>query len=155
MESIITEYIESAWGITTNLVIILFFGLIAYNIYAKRWSAKSGSHYVRGRITWSELIRGTRYAQALISYSYYVDGIPYNGELYVSPFRMEKTIKENPKGKEITVYYSIKDPGFSRAYKPPSHVQIIGASVINFLLLPGILINIIAMYFYWLIDVSN
>lgn len=64
MESIFVQYIFSAWGFTANLLISIIFGLAAYNIYAKRWSAKSGQYSTKGHITWSEMVPGKK--QALI-----------------------------------------------------------------------------------------
>ena len=91
----------------------------------------------------------------LVSYSYNVNGALYNGELNISPFRVKKTIESNPKGKEIIVYYANKDHGFSQAYKPPSHIQIIGKSILQYLILPMIFINLLSMYFYWLVNASK
>jgi hypothetical protein len=155
MEISITQYIESTWGIIANLLIFIVFGLASYNTYAKRWSAKSGHYYTTGRITWSENYQMQGQRHSLVSYSYTVDGTLYNGEIYVSPFRAKKIVEENPKGKELTVYYSKKDPGFSKAYKPPNHLNIIGKSVIQYLLIPTVLVNIVTIYFYWLINASK
>ncbi len=131
MESTISHYLNSTWGIITNTVIFSLFGLAAYNTYAKRWSAKTGKYKTKGRITWSGETPGTK-PPYLVSYSYNVDGSLYNGELYVPPFRVKKTIQDNPKGKEIPVYYAIKDHGFSQAYRPPNHAKIIGKSVLHY-----------------------
>ena len=147
------NYINSVWGIITNIPILIVFGLICYNTYAKRWSAKTGKYSTTGRITWSEIYY-TKNRHALISYTYAVNGKNYNGEMTVSPFKMEKTVKENPKGKEITVYYSKKDPGFSQANKPPSHFKIIGKSFVYYFVIPFSLINLFSVYFYWLINIS-
>jgi len=153
MQSIFTQYIFSVWGVTVNLLIFIVFGLAAYNTYAKRWSAKSGKHSTKGHITWSEIMPEKKHA--LISYSYTVNGTLYNGELSISPFRVERTIKENPRGKEVIIYYSKKDPGFSKAYKPPNHYQIIGSSLLQYLLIPISLVNIVTIYFYWLVNASK
>ncbi len=154
MEIFSTQYIESTWGIITNLIIIIIFGLVAYNIYAKRWSAKSGKYSTKGYITWSGKIPGGK-PPYLISYSYNINKVMYNGVLHVSPFRAEEEIKKNPKGKEIIVYYSDKDHGFSQAYRPPNHHNIIGQSVLQYLIAPLFLINLISAYAYWLISVSK
>ena len=154
MESTFIQYIDSTWGFTTNTILVIIFGLAAYNIYAQRWSAKSGKYSTKGRITWSGEVPGAK-PPYLVSYSYNVDGALYNGELYVPPFRVKKTIESNPKGKEVIVYYANKDHGFSQANKPPSHFQIIGKSILQYLILPMVFINLISMYFYWLVDVSK
>ena len=148
------EYFNSTWGIVTNIPVLIIFGLACYSAYAKRWSAKSGKHSTTGRITWSEIFR-FKNKHALISYTYSVDGKPYNGEIHVPPFRMDKTVKENPKGKEILVYYSKKEPGFSQANKPPSHYQIVGKSFFQYLVIPFTLINLFSAYFHWLVNVSK
>ncbi len=154
MESIFTQYIDSTWGFTTNTIVFIIFGLAAYNIYAKRWSAKSGKFSTTGRITWSAEMPGAK-PPYLVSYSYNVDGALYNGELYVPPFRVKKTIENNPKGKEVIVYYANKDHGFSQVNKPPNHFQIIGKSILQYLILPMVFINLISMCIYWLVDVSQ
>ncbi len=154
MESTISQYLNSTWGITTNTVIFIFFGLVAYNTYAKRWTAKTGKYKTKGRITWSGEMPGAK-PPYLVSYSYNVNGALYNGELYVPPFRVKKTIKENPKGKNITVYYAIKDHGFSQANRPPSHAQIIGKSALQYLIAPLLLVNLISIYIFWLANISK
>jgi hypothetical protein len=121
---------------------------MAYNTYAKRWSAKSGKYSTTGRITWSEIVPGKKHA--LISYSYHVDGTLYNGEYRVNPFRIKETVEKNPKGKEIKVFYSYKAPSFSNPNYPPSHSQIIGSTFMSYLFVPLIVINFIFMYVYLL-----
>ena len=153
MEGIFTEYIFSTWGIVTNLIILCFFGLTSYNIYAHRWSAKSGQYFTNGHITWSEVIGGRK--NALVSYSYTVDGTLYNGELSIPPFRAKKTVQKNPKGKKVIVYYAKKDPAFSQAYKPPNHFHIIGSSIMPYLLLPLFFVNMASYYIYWLIIINQ
>ena len=154
MESTISQYLNSTWGIITNSAILILFGLVAYNTYAKRWGAKTGKYKTKGRITWSGETPGTK-PPYLVSYSYNVEGSLYNGELYVPPFRVKKTIEDNPKGKEITVYYAIKDHGFSQAYRPPSHMQVIGKSMLQYLIAPLIFVNLISVYIFWLANVSK
>jgi len=154
MEIFLTQYITSTWGILVNTPILIAFGIAAYDAYAKRWSAKSGRYTTKGRITWSGIMPGAK-PPVLISYSYTVRGALYTGVLHVSPFRIKKTIEENPKGKEVTIYYSNKDPEFSQAFKPPNHFQIVGTSVLQYLLLPLVLVNIFSIYFYWLVNVSK
>ena len=153
------NYFNSAWSIITNIPILIIFGLICYNTYAKRWSASTGKYSTIGRITWSEIYYGKNTQilnkHALISYAYSVEGKTYNGVITVSPFKMEKTVEENPKGKEVLVYYSKKDPEFSQAYKPPNHFRIIGKSFIQYFFIPFILINLFSAYFHWLINVSK
>jgi hypothetical protein len=145
---------SSNWAVFVNTPIFIFFGLFAYNAYAKRWSAKTGKHSTQGHVTWSGEIPGGK-PPYLVSYSYYVDGILYNGQLSIPLFSAEKIIKQNPKGKEIVVYYAKKEPGFSQANKPPSHAQIIGSSLITHLVLPLFLINMIFSYIYWLAHVNS
>ena len=145
---------NSTFGIITNLIIFIFFGLVAYDTYAKRWSSKTGKYKTIGRITWSGETPGTN-PPYLVSYSYNIDGALYIGELYVPPYRVKKTLEENPKGKEITVYYAAKDHGFSRAHKPPNHAQIIGKSVLQYLIVPIVFVNIISIYVFWLVNVSQ
>jgi len=60
MEIFLTEYITSFWGFMVNLSIVVVFSVAAYNVYAKRWSAKSGQHKTTGYITWSSLMPGTK-----------------------------------------------------------------------------------------------
>lgn len=148
------EYFTSLWGVSVNTLVLISFGLACYNKYAKRWSAKSGSYTVPGHITWSEIIEG-KGKKALISYSYYVDGLLYNGEISAPLLQKEQAVYENPKGKKIVVYYSRKDHGFSRAGKPPTHLDIIGSTLVVYLVLPFVLLNIVSGYFYWLISVSK
>jgi hypothetical protein len=148
------DYFSSIWGLSINSLILVIFGLASYNKYANRWSAKTGNFNTPGHITWSEIIGGqTR--KALISYSYYVESKLYNGEISAPPLQKEQAVIDNPKGKEIVVYYSDKDHGFSRANKPPSHQDIIGSTIVQYLLLPFVLLNIPLGYFYWLFSVSK
>ena len=148
------DYFSSIWGVSINTLIFIISGLAFYNRYAKRWSAKSGDFNTPGHITWSESFGGQT-NKALISYSYYVEGKLHNGEISAQPLQKEQAVIDNPKGKEIVVYYSAKDHGFSRANKPPSHLDIIGSTIVQYLLLPFVLINIPAGYFYWLFSVSK
>jgi len=154
MGSEFIKYITSNWAIFVNTPIFIIFGLVTYNAYAKRWSAKSGKYSTKGHITWSGKIPGGK-PPYLVSYSYYVDGTLYNGQINVSLIAPEKTIEKNPKGKELTIYYAKKDPSFSQANKPPNHAQIIGNSVITHLFLPLGLINIIFTFIYRLAHVNN
>jgi len=154
MESVLSQYLNSTWGVFTNLAVFILFGLASYDTYAKRWSAKTGKYKTTGRITWSGEIPGNK-PPYLVSYSYNIDGALYNGELYIPPYRVKKTLEENPKGKEITIYYAAKDHGFSRALKPPNHSQIIGKSVFQYLIIPIIFVNIFSIYLYWLINASK
>jgi len=154
MESTIAQYISSTWGLITNSIIFILFGLAAYDTYTKRWSAKTGNYKTMGRITWSGEVPGAK-PPYLVSYSYNVEGVLYNGVLHVPAYRIKKTIQENPKGKEITVYYAAKDHGFSRAYRPPNHIQIIGKSVLQYLLAPLLFINVISIYIFWLVNASK
>lgn len=152
MGSEFINYISSTWAILVNTPILILFGLVTYNAYAKRWSAKTGKHSTNGKITWSGKIPGGK-PPYLVSYSYYVDGTLYNGQLSIPLLTADKAIEQNPKGKEIVVYYSKKEPGFSQAHKPPNHTQIIGKSLITHLILPLFLINIIFTFIYWLANV--
>lgn len=122
---------------------------MAYNSYAKRWSAKTGKHSTKGRITWSGKIPEGK-PPYLVSYSYHVNSTLYNGQIKMPLLNPDKIINENPKGKEITVYYSLKDPDFSNAYKPPSHSIIISSTILQYLIFPLVLINTITIFIYWL-----
>jgi len=146
-------YLFSTWGLLTNMLVVIVFGLTTYNTYAKRWSAMSGKFSTKGRITWSEMIPGKN--RALISYSYTVNNILYNGVITPSPFRMKKMVELNPKGKEITVYYSSKDPGYSQAFTPPNHMDTIIQSINKFLVFPAVLINTISFFLYWLFSINS
>ena len=146
------NYLSSNWTIWVNTPIFILFSLFTYNTYAKRWSSKTGKHSTTGRITWSGEIPGGK-PPYLVSYSYHVDGALYNGQLSIPFLKVDETIKENPKGKEITVYYAKKEPGFSLANKPPTHYQIIGKSLLTHLLLPLFIINLIFTFVYWLTNV--
>ena len=141
------NYLFSFWGILANLLVVIVFGFATYNTYAKRWSALTGNYFTKGKITRSELIEGKN--KALISYSYTVNHTHYNGEITPSPFRIKQMIELNPEGKEITVYYSLKDPGFSQAFTPPNHIYTIFQSVKQYLLFPALLINAAAYFLYW------
>lgn len=154
MVSEFIKYISSNWAFLVNTPIFIFFGLVTYNAYAKRWSAHTGKHSTRGHITWSGEIPGGK-PPYLVSYSYHVDGTLYNGQLNISLLTADKTIRENPKGKEIVVYYAKKEPGFSQANKPPNHAQIIGNSLLTHLILPLLLINFIFTFIYWLANVNK
>ncbi len=149
------SYFGSLWGLVANILILVIFGLAAYDKYARRWSAKSGKHSVTGRITWSELIQMRRGNRALVSYSYRVDNKLYNGTIRIPAFQEAKIVNENPKGKEIVIYYSNKDHGFSRAYQPPTHLDIIGTTVLVYLLLPFVLINSVSWFIYWLFSINQ
>ena len=154
MESDYVNYLSSNWVLWVNLPIVLAFGLVTYNAYAQRWGAKTGRYSTRGHITWSGRIPGGK-PPYLVSYSYHVDGVLYNGQLYIPFYRVDKTIKQNPVGKEIIVYYARKEPGFSRAFKPPDHYQIIGSSLLAYLLVPLFLFNLIFAFIYMLANIQN
>ena len=154
MEGAFLKYLNSYWLYWINIPIFILFGLMAYNAYAKRWSAITGKHSTKGKITWSGKIPGGK-PPYLVSYSYYVNGVLYNSQLRISPFRADKIIKENPRGKEITVYYANKDPGFSNAFKPPMNYQIIGSTIIQYLILPLVFINAIFSFIFWLLNAAK
>ena len=131
----------------TNVIVVCVFGLVAYDRYAKRWSAKTGNYSVPGKITWSErMLIGKK--RTLISYSYRVAGTLYNGEIHPPFHRIDETIRDYPKGKEITVFYAQKDPGFSRVDKPAGHFDIIGTSVMYWLVLPALFANFVSGFIY-------
>ena len=119
----------------TNFGILVVFGLVAYNRYAKRWASKTGRYSVPGRITWSERIALSKGSKMLVSYSYSVAGKPFVGEV---PQR----------------YWDTEDPGFSRIEKPPSHFDIIGSTLFFWLLLPLLGVNVVSGYVYWLINLA-
>ena len=53
------QYMSSGWGLLANGLFIILFGMIAYNTYAKRWSAKTGRFFTEAKITWSEPVSYT------------------------------------------------------------------------------------------------
>ncbi len=152
MNNIFISYFNSLWGISVNIMIVIVFGLMAYNKYAKRWSAMTGKHSTLGRITWSQYVEENK--RVLISYAYSVDGVPYNGEIPAISFNTKKVLARYPKGKEITVYYAAKDPAFSKTGKPPSHAELI-SSILWYLTLPLSLINIPSIFLYWLVSINQ
>jgi len=149
MESEFINYLSGNWVIWVNIPVLILFGLVAYNAYTRRWSAKTGKHSTNGHITWSGKIPGGR-PPYLVSYSCYVDGTLYNGQINLPFLSVDRIIENNSKGKEIIVYYAKKEPGFSKAFRPPNHYQIIGNSLITHLLLPLFFINLIFTFIYWL-----
>jgi len=152
MNNIFISYFNSFWGISVNILIVIIFGLMAYNKYAKRWSAMSGRYSTQGRITWSQYLEENK--RVLISYAYSVNGISYNGEIPGVLFNTKKVLARYPKGKTITVYYAAKDPAYSRAEKPPAYAQLV-SSTLWYLILPLCLINIPSIYLYWLVSINQ
>lgn len=146
------SYFDSIWGISTDAVILTVFGLASYDKYARRWSARSGVYSVPGKNTWHEIIYNRR---ALISYSYRVDEVLFNGEIRIPPLNKEKLITRYPKGTTVKAYYSPKDPGFSRVDTPPDHFDIVGTTVFWYLLLPFVLLNIVSGFLYGLVNVGG
>ena len=145
------QYMSSGWGLLANGLFIILFGMIAYNTYAKRWSAKTGRFFTEAKITWSELTTNSKgQNSALISYSYYVDGALHNGVIPSHTLKPQSLVEEHPKGKLITVYFSQKDPDYSTAHKPPTHVDIIMSVIGMYLMLPVIIYNCIVFFIYWL-----
>ena len=138
----------------TNLGILVLFGLVAYNRYAKRWASKTGRYSVPGKITWSERIALSKGSKMLVSYSYNVAGNLYVGEVPQKYWDMDKFIADHPKGKEVTVYFAPKDPNFSRIEQPPSHFDIIGSTLLYWLLLPLLGINLVSAYLHWLVKIA-
>ena len=88
--------------------------------------------------------------EALVSYSYTVDGVPYIGIIPASRYGGEETVNQYPEGKTIDVYYSPKQPAFSMADKPPGHFNIISDALFRYLFVPLWLLNIPSMFFFWL-----
>lgn len=153
------EYIESYGGIGVNVFIVCIFGLAAYSSYAKKWSAMTGHYFTDGHITWSEYvtygITTSNSEQALVSYSYDVNGTLYNGVLNLPLFGKRQFVEKHPKGSSIKIFYSVRYPDFSRAIKPATHLDVIGASFLIYFLLPFMLINIPSIYFFWLVSINK
>jgi len=143
------DYFFSFWGISVNTLVLLVCGLASYSKYARRWGAISGEFSVPGQVTRSVIFEREQ-KRGAISYSYYVNDELYSGEIAVSPLRVEEMVAEYPVGRQITVYYSPRDPGFSRADKPPSRLDIIGATLVVYFVLPFLVLNFVAGYFYGL-----
>ena len=156
MTQIVMEYISSSIGTLVNLVLIIAFCLLSYNKYAKRWGALTGRYSTQGRITWSEYGPYNIHTKncALISYSYSVEGKSYNGTIDTrsSP---KQLVAHYPKGKDVTVYFAPKDPEYSRADKPPSHLSIISHAVSTYFVVPVILVNIPFLFIYWLFYIAK
>ena len=93
--------------------------------------------------------------KAVISYSYKVDDDKYHGELKAPHHKAVEIVENNPKGKEMVVYYSKKDPWFSIANRPPSHFDIIGSTIAIYLLLPFVLVNLVYGYIFWLVRANE
>ena len=150
------QYLSSGWGILANGLFIILFGMIAYNTYAKRWSAKTGQFFTEAKITWSELTTNSKgQSKALIRYNYNVNGVLHNGVIPAHTLRPLSLVDEHPKGKLITVYFSQKDHGYSTAHKPPTHVDIIMSVIGMYLMLPVLIYNCIAFFIYWLANAPH
>ena len=156
MPPIVMEYLSSSFGILANLAIVIGFCALAYDKYAKRWGGTTGKYSTKGKITWSEygafVSNSNPGPEALISYSFTVEGKLYNGTIFTGIFA-KRMVKRFPRGKEIKVFFAPRDPEFSRAERPPSHSALIGDALAHYLVLPLALINIPLLFIYWLIGI--
>ncbi len=159
MNDFVISYLYSYTGTVLNVTLFLFFIPFFYKSLLKKKSASTGNHYTEGKITWSEygLFAKDRsdliVKEALVSYSYKVNGKLYVGELGTSIFRQAQLAQQNPEGSTLTVYYSIDDPSFSKGHFPPNLLDIFILVLLRFCIAIG-MVNIIPAYIWWLINLN-
>jgi hypothetical protein len=159
MNDFVISYLHSQTGIVINVILFLFFIPFFYKSLLEKKSASTGKHNTEGKITWSEygLFAKDRsdlmVKEALVSYSYKVNGKLYVGELGASVFRQAQLARQNPEGSALTVYYSIDDPSFSKGHFPPSLLDIFVLILLRFCIAICML-NIAPAYIWWLINLN-
>eukprot|EP00494_Astrolonche_serrata_P029957 UN30224 len=90
----------------------------------------------------------------LVSYSYHVNTQLFNGEVPQKFSAADQYVANHPKGKEVTVYFAPKDPGFSRINSPPTHFDIIGSTAMLYAVLPFFALNAVSGYLFWIFNVT-
>ena len=145
------DYASSNWGIYFNVVLWIGFGLLAWDVFAKRWPAMSGRYRTNGHITWSEASTDQKGKEtALISYSYNIDNKLYNGTISWNNFNAHKLVEEYPKGKSVKVYYSPRKVSYSKVDMPPTYPRLLFDSFFYYLLLPVVMINLPSWFFWYI-----
>lgn len=149
-------FLQTRVGLWYNILVILIFGLWATTKFLQRIPAASGDHCTSGKITWSEHGMFAKdldvFQEALISYSYFVEEKHYPDNMIRTYFwnKQEKT-REFPKGKEVKVYFSPKEPRYSKAGSPPNIFHVFG-SVLPYATIPFIAFNGIATFIFFVVS---
>ncbi|MFC1503305.1 DUF3592 domain-containing protein [Pseudomonadota bacterium] len=158
------EYFSSTFGAIYTVVV----GFIILYLYIETcheiFGSYSEKYTVTGRINWSEYgmfaADGNLKKEALITYTYVVDGKSYNGQYYI-PRKIRKygdggksLFEKYPEGSSIRVYYSIKNPAQHETENLTSFIE--KAIHEFFSMVPSIflLLTLPAMFIYYLVTFS-
>ncbi|GAB3521158.1 DUF3592 domain-containing protein [Photobacterium alginatilyticum] len=158
------EYFISTFGAIYTVVVGVFTLYIYINACRRMYGAYSEEYTVTGRVTWSEYGMfaedGNLTKEALITYTYIVDGKSYSGKYYI-PRKIRRygdggksLVEKYPKGSSIKIYYSINNPAEHEAEKLTDFIDkaiyelFFDASPIF------IFLNLIGMFFFYLATFS-
>ena len=149
-------FIQTEIGLWYNLTILVIFAAYAVLKFFQRIPAVSGKHCTLGRVTWSEygVFAGDldMFHEALISYSYHAADRYYPDNLIRTYFWNKKEkAREFPRGKGVKVYFSPRDPGYSKVGSPPAKLEVL-VSVLSYVMIPFVALNGIATFIFYLVS---
>ena len=105
--NILDQYAHSGWALWSSIFILIGLLLYTSDRYAKRWSAITGLHQTDARVVFSEVcIDGRARKQALVIYTYTVNGKHFKGHLAQPKTNLQAFIEKHPVGTEIPVSYT-------------------------------------------------
>lgn len=147
--NILDQYAHSGWALWSSVCILIAVVLFNYDRYAKRWSITTGLHRTDARVVFSELCTdGHSRKQALVIYTYAVDGKNLKGQLTAPKVNLKAFIEKYPVDTTIPVFYAQRDPAFSTPFLPPSNVALIKKIVTRYFALPVFALHIASLAAY-------
>lgn len=147
--NILDQYAHSGWALWSSIFILVGLLLYTYDRYAKRWSAITGLHQTDARVVFSEVcIDGHARKQALVIYTYTVNGKHFKGHLAQPKTNLQAFIEKHPVGTEIPLYYAHRDPAFSSPFVPPTKISLIKRTIVRYFAFPVFALHLASLTAY-------
>lgn len=153
--SLISQYFSSSWAIWSHAFILIYLSLRCYDVYAKRWSAKTGEFQTSGTITLSNICQdGHGRSHANVEYSYQVGSQLFQSSIPAPKAKLSSFIYAYNQGANVPVYYAPRDPAFSAVNTPPSNTEIILSTVQTHLVFPFLVLHIASVLSFCIFTAS-
>lgn len=147
--SIWEQYTHSVWALWSSTFIIIGVMLYAYDRYAKRWSAITGLYQTDATVMFSKVCTdGHSRKQALVIYTYMVDGRHFKGQLVQPKANLKAFVEKYPVGTEIPLYYAQRDPAFSTPFVPPTNLALMKRIITRYFAFPVFALHIASLTAY-------